>query len=243
MSLDILRRAGNKFISEQQSPKRGFKVDDLANLIQSVSSPGQLPAGKQVNSLAELNNYIDSANDINSITNAYNTTNNLESISNSPTDIAILNGTKNNLINKAQNLQNYQASLDNASEMANKFIDYRIDDYKNMSLEDVMMELRSITDFNSYVYKTPDKKEFNNFVGYQNSGGMNDKQVINRINEYERTLNTMVEAFSNDGKVTDNEIFFILTGDKKGFQTAKADNVKRLEKNIGGRIKSINYCY
>jgi hypothetical protein len=124
--------------------------------------------------------------------------------------------------------------------MATNFENYRVDDYKNMSIEDINIELRKIRDFNSYVYKDLEKKEFNNFVGNHSSGGKNDKQIINRINEYEKSLTATVEALYNDGVVQDHEVFFILTGDKEGLDAAKTSNVERISNNIKSKVKSIN---
>jgi len=237
MSIRDLEKA---YRSQFTPEKDKFGFDDLINLITPSGTTTSATSSKKTNALNELNALVDSSTNEQSLNLSSNYVQGLAATTNNVSDIVLLSGTQNKINNKKQDLSNYQSSLDVAAGMANKFIDYRVQDYKDMTLEDVMMELRNITDFNSYVYEGPDKSKFKNYVGYSNSGGMNDKQVINRINEYERTLNTMVEAFQNDGVITDNEIFFILTGDLKGFEQAKIDNIKRIENNLTGKIKSIN---
>lgn len=230
-----------KAYKSQFTPKQDkFGFDDLINLITPSGTTTSATSGKTTNTLKEVNALVESSSSEQSLDLSNNYIQGLAATTNNVSDIVILSSAQNKINNKKQDLSNYQSSLDVAAGMANKFIDYRVQDYKDMTLEDVMMELRNITDFNSYVYEGPDKTKFRNYVGYSNSGGMNDRQVINRINEYERTLNTMVEAFQNDGVITDNEIFFILTGDSKGFEKAKTDNIKRIENNLTGKIKSIN---
>lgn len=237
MSIRDLEKA---YRSQFTPEKDKFGFDDLINLITPSGTTTSATNSKKTNALNELDALVDSSTNEQSLNLSSNYIQGLAATTNNVSDIVLLSGTQNKINNKKQDLENYQTSLDTAAGMANRFIDYRVQDYKDMTLEDVMMELRNITDFNSYVYEGPDKAKFRNYVGYSNSGGMNDKQVINRINEYERTLNTMVEAFQNDGVITDNEIFFILTGDLKGFEQAKIDNIKRIENNLTGKIKSIN---
>ena len=237
MSIRDLEKA---YKSQFTPEKDKFGFDDLINLITPSGTTTSATSGKTTNTLKEVNALVESSSSEQSLDLSNNYIQGLAATTNNVSDIVILSSAQNKINNKKQDLSNYQSSLDVAAGMANKFIDYRVQDYKDMTLEDVMMELRNITDFNSYVYEGPDKAKFRNYVGYSNSGGMNDRQVINRIDEYERTLNTMVEAFQNDGVITDNEIFFILTGDLAGFQKAKADNIKRIENNLTGKIKSIN---
>jgi hypothetical protein len=205
--------------------------------------PDQVYSNKQpsrITNLADLTSYIDNSNTVESLNVADNSITSLSNMIQNPMDIIAISGAKQDISNKRIELDNYKTFLDEASNMAANFENYRVDDYKNMSIEDINIELRKIRDFNSYVYKDLEKKEFNNFVGNHSSGGKNDKQIINRINEYEKSLTATVEALYNDGVVQDHEVFFILTGDKEGLDAAKTSNVERISNNIKSKVKSIN---
>ena len=186
---------------------------------------------QRITNLADLTHYIDSSNQIEHLNVADNNLNSISSMIQNPGDAIVLAGVKQDINNKRIEINNYKEYLNVASQMATNFENYRVDDYKNMTLEDINKELRRIRDFNSYIYEDLEKKEFNKFVGHHSSGGRNDKQIINRINEYEKSLMTTIEALYNDGVVQDHEVFFILTGNEEGLRNARTE-ILRLQMTV-----------
>ena len=222
----------------------GGVSNDWSKLVDYYGSPTSTSTPTKptkISTLAELNNYIDGTNTLEGLTIAENNINTLGSVSNNPADAALLMGAQSDVNSKRYLLENYKASLEKAAVMANNFVNYRVEDYRNMSIEDINNNLREIADFESYVYEgNVEEKKFNKFIGYHNSGGMNDKQIINRMDEYKKTLKTTLEALYNDGIIQDHEVFRVLTGDTEGLENDIKDNSKRITNNIKTKTSSVN---
>ena len=104
------------------------------------------------------------------------------------------------------------------------------DDVDAWTMETIASELNRIDDFNSALYEdfeheTPVKFRYN-------PGGVTDRQLIDRMNDYKGQLQAGLEAMQGDGDITEEELFYVLTNNKAGLINARNLNVTAATKQI-----------
>ena len=94
----------------------------------------------------------------------------------------------------------------------------------NWTYEFISNQLNEIDDFQASLYQDFEKQNPVNFR--YNPGGVTDKQLIDRMGDFRGQLMAGLEALRGDGKITDNELFYVLTHDKDGLIVARTDNMR-----------------
>ena len=220
-------------------------TDSLSNIIEMWSNIDQKHKNKEdrevmqySNTIATLDNSIDTVQTQSSINNLLNIINENSNKFNKYEQTSIASNVILNKVNNKRDMFNdYKYQMDEAKKM---YFGYETagdypskvkgisqltgDDIKDWSMEHIAKELNRVDDFNAVLYedfegKTPTKFRYN-------PGGISDKQLIDRMGDYKGQLTAGLEALRGDNKINDQELYYILTNNKEGLSEARRENVR-----------------
>ena len=230
-------------------------MSSLTNLIEMFSNINQKYKIKEDREIANYTNTINTLNDSIDEVQTGNSISNLMSVINSSNvkfskygQTAIASSViQNKISDKKQMYDDYKYQMDEAQKMylgettpipgipgeyktVKGIQNLTDDDVNNWTMEKIASELNRVDDFNSALYedfenKTPVKFRYN-------PGGVTDRQLIDRMNDYRGQLQAGLEAMQGDGDITDEEVFFILSNNKQGLINARKLNVDAATKQI-----------
>lgn len=152
----------------------------------------------------------------------------------------------NQLNNKISDVQNYQLYVDNAYSMLPNFNEVLSSDENKkkftdtLTLSKIQEELSKINNFKDAksIFNPENKLRF-----VSQPEGLPPKAdfaIDNDIDNYKSVLETALVAVRSEGAINDDEMFFVLTGDKTALESRIADVKKNVASNIKNHNSSIN---
>jgi len=152
----------------------------------------------------------------------------------------------NQLNNKISDVQNYQLYVDNAYSMLPNFNEVLSSDENKkkftdtLTLSKIQKELSKINNFKDAksIFNPDGKLQF-----VSQPEGLPPKAdfaIDNDIDNYKSVLETALVAVRSEGAINDDEMFFVLTGDKKALESRITDVKKNVTSNIKNHNSSIN---
>ena len=118
------------------------------------------------------------------------------------------------------------------------------------TVDNIKSAINKINNFESSLYTDPMKKDkevkFINHYFLENEAGETvgkDVDIINRITGeggLKDKLLTALAAFEGDDLITNNEIYYIITGNKDGLETARTGNIEKSKNNLISYRRSSN---
>lgn len=148
----------------------------------------------------------------------------------------------NELNEKTRNTINYQKTIDNGYAILPNFNEvFSSDENKKkftdtLTLSKIQEELRKINNFKDAksIFNPDGKLQF-----VSQPEGLSPKAdfaIENDIDNYKSILETALVAIRSEGTINDDEMFFVLTGDKKALES----RIKDVKKNVASNIKNHN---
>jgi len=152
----------------------------------------------------------------------------------------------NELNEKTRNTINYQKTIDNGYAILPNFNEvFSSDENKKkftdtLTLSKIQEELRKINNFKDAksIFNPDGKLQF-----VSQPEGLSPKAdfaIENDIDNYKSVLETALVAIRSEGTINDDEMFFVLTGDKKALESRIEDVKKNVTSNIKNHNSSIN---
>lgn len=152
----------------------------------------------------------------------------------------------NQLNNKISDVQNYQLYVDNAYSMLPNFNEVLSSDENKKKFTDTLT-LSKIQEELSKINNFKDAKSIFNPNGklrfVSQPKGLSPKAdfaIDNDIDNYKSVLETALVAIRSEGTINDDEMFFVLTGDKKALESRITDVKNNVTSNIKNHNSSIN---
>jgi hypothetical protein len=207
-------------------------IDNLVQLINSAQTNKNIKLDRYATEITQIDNSISNTSDLNSIDNLVAI---LKANKRDYRNNVVSNTASDNVINKASNrkqtIEFYHNKID---EMAQNYIGTKSskgyqnldkNDFKYYDYDYISKELEKIRDFkNIFQDKTYDINSYNN----QN---IRTSQLKDRIDQYEGKMLTALEAVKGDNLITDNELIYIISGDKDGLTNARTGNIQSLNQS------------
>ena len=194
--------------------------------------------------------FVDNAVTPEDIVAARQTSNHLDGlIKNNPDAFINKRASDAKLNEKASDYMNYKATIDSAYDKYQYAKNLTNEQIQGWTLKDIMNELDYVENFESLMYEDPiDKKDPVKFAGHYTSKGlpaegkepnplMRDTAIINEMigdKGYKAVLNTALMALRTGNVIDDEELFYVLTGNKEGLK----NKVTEIKEVTGGNIKS-----
>ncbi len=207
-------------------------------LINTINSNQNIKLANNLQEIDEINNTINNTSDVNSIDNLVSIIQSDSSTyANNPISNAASSTVISNAKSKKQTIEFYHNQID---DMAKKYIgsggikgiqDLDKDDFKFYDYDYISSELNKVRDFKNIF-----KDESYNINSYNNQN-IRTSQLKDRIEQYEQKLLAGLEAVKGDNLITDNELIYIITGDKDGLINARTSKLQSLSnvKNANNR--------
>ena len=216
-------------IEVQREKNRQDKEKDMSNsyenLVDNVATPEDIIAARQTS------NHLDGL-----------IKNNPDAFINKQASDATLN-------EKTSDYLNYKTTIDSGYDKYQYAKNLTNEQIQGWTLKDIMNELDYIENFERLMYEDPiSKKDPVKFAGHYLSKGkevegkepnqpMRDISIINELTGdkgYKAVLNTALMALRTGNVIDDEELFYVLTGDKEGLE----NKVTEIKEVTGGNIKS-----
>ena len=167
---------------------------------------------------------------------------------------------KNLITEKAQDYLNYKNQIDIGLKKYHEVVrGYGDEDWSNLTVDTITNELMFLEEFDYHLYEDPlEKKNEKKFIGHYVSnyepktidtgfesvaisgGPMSDTEVIARMKSYKKSLNTALGALAGDKMITENELFFVKSGNIEGLKAERERIVKLSTSNLKSYRSSIN---
>ena len=207
-------------------------------LINTINSNQNIKLANNLQEIDEINNTVNNTSDVNSIDNLVSIIQSDSSTyANNPISNAASSTVISNAKSKKQTIEFYHNQID---DMAKKYIgsggikgiqDLDKDDFKFYDYDYISSELNKVRDFKNIF-----KDESYNINSYNNQN-IRTSQLKDRIEQYEQKLLAGLEAVKGDNLITDNELIYIITGDKDGLINARTSKLQSLSnvKNANNR--------